>query len=135
MKRIALWLAAVGLLAIWATTAMAAPASAEATIIRDTSTTPIFETGLTDDCRAGVTGTLTGTHVLSFQSVETSVGFHITGTVVDTGCIDWSDGSYTIIESVTTLLSTPSDRARTSLHPPTRTPGTSIQLRDCSSFE
>jgi hypothetical protein len=100
MKRIAVWLAAVTLLAILASTAMAAPASAEATIIRQTITTPIFDTGLPDDCRPGITGTITGTDVVSFQRVETSTGFHFTGTIVDTVRIDWSDGSYLIGESI-----------------------------------
>ena len=38
--------------------------------------------------------------VLSYQSVETRLGFHIHGTIVDTARIDWSDGSYTLTESV-----------------------------------
>jgi hypothetical protein len=100
MKRIALWLAAAALLAICASGAMAAPASAEATIIQQTIAQPIFDTGLTDDCRAGVTGTITGTDVVTFQTVEDSVGFHTTGTTVDTARIDWSDGSYSIVESI-----------------------------------
>jgi hypothetical protein len=106
MKKIALGLAAAALLAIAAGTAMTAPASAATApasaapiIIRDTITTPIFEPGLTDDCRPGLTGTLVGTDVFSSQSVETPEGFHIQGTFVDTGRIDWSDGSYNLIES------------------------------------
>jgi hypothetical protein len=98
MKKIALALAAAGLLAIAAGTTTA-PASAAPAIIRDTVATPIFEAGLTDDCRPGLTGTIVGTDVMSFQSVETSQGFHIEGTFVDTARIDWSDGSYTLIES------------------------------------
>ena len=77
-----------------------APAAAAATVTRTTITTPILETGLTDDCRAGITGTLVGTDVFSFQRVDTSLGFHIDATVTDTGKITWSDGSYSIIESV-----------------------------------
>jgi hypothetical protein len=100
MKKIALGLAAAALLAISAGTAMTAPASAAPIIIRDTVTSPIFETGLTDDCRPGLTGTIVGTDVMSFQSVETPEGFHTHGTFVDTGRIDWSDGSYTLIDAV-----------------------------------
>ena len=135
MKRIALWLVAVALLAILASAAMAAPASAEVTIIRDTITTPIFDTGLTDDCRAGVTGTITGTDVVSFQTVETSVGFHTTGTTVDTARIDWSDGSYSIIESIDHFSSGPSGGSSGSKRSPTRTPGTPIQPMEYSCIE
>ena len=76
--------------------ALAAPASI---VTRDTITTPFFEADLPDDCRPGITGVLTGTDVVSYQSVETSQGFHIVLTVVDTGQISWSDGTYTIIEA------------------------------------
>jgi hypothetical protein len=93
-------LALVGaLLAISAGTA-AAPASGAPIITRDTVTSPIFETGLLNDCRPGLTGTIVGTDVMTYQSVETAEGFHIHGTFVDTARIDWSDGSYTRIESV-----------------------------------
>jgi hypothetical protein len=100
MKKIALGLAAAALLAISTGTAMTAPASAAPIIIRDTVTSPIFETGLSHDCRPGLTGTIVGMDVMSFQSVETPEGFHIHGTFVDTARIDWSDGSYTLIHSV-----------------------------------
>jgi hypothetical protein len=79
---------------------LTAPAWAAAIVIRDTITTPIFEAGLPDDCRPGVTGVLTGTDVVSYQSVETSQGFHVVLTVVDAGQIAWSDGTYTIIEAI-----------------------------------
>jgi hypothetical protein len=98
MKRIALVLGAAAMLVGAAVAVVATPATA-ATVIRDTITTPIFETGLTDDCRPGLTGTIVGTDVFSFQSVETPQGFHIEGTFVDTARIDWSDGSYTLIEA------------------------------------
>jgi hypothetical protein len=100
MKKIALGLAVTALLAISAGTAMTAPASAAPIIIRDTVTTPIFESDLTDDCLPGLTGTIVGTDVLSYQSVETLQGFHIHGRRGDTARIDWSDGSYTLIEAV-----------------------------------
>ena len=50
--------------------ALAAPTSAAAIVTRDTITTPIFETGLPDDCRPGITGTLVATDVVNYQSVE-----------------------------------------------------------------
>lgn len=71
-----------------------------AIVIRDTVTTPLFEAGVPHDCRPGITGTLTGTDVTSTQSVETSNGFHVHGTNVDSGGIDWSNGTYTLIQSV-----------------------------------
>jgi hypothetical protein len=89
--------------AILATLAMSSaplPASAGATVFRETITGTSTETGIPDDCRPGVTGTIVGTGVVSYQSVETTQGFHITGTETDTGRIDWSDGSYSIIGSV-----------------------------------
>ena len=100
MKKVALGLAVTALLAISAGTAMTAQASAAPIIFRDTVTTPIFETGLTDDCLPGLTGTIVGTDVMSYQSVETLHGFHIHGTFSDTARIDWSDGSYTLVEAV-----------------------------------
>ena len=99
MKRIAFALGIAVLVAasVAATTASLVQA---ATIVRETITTPFSETDIPHDCRPGVTGTLQGTDVLSYQSVETANGFHITGTIADSGRIDWSDGTYTIIESV-----------------------------------
>ena len=78
---------------------ISAPASA-AVVTRQTITTvspPV--TGLTDGCHPGATGTLAGTDTLSYQSVQTTNGFHFVGTDVASGRIDWSDGSYTIIGS------------------------------------
>jgi hypothetical protein len=100
MKKIARGLALAALLAISAGSAMTASASAAPIIIRDTFTVPDFEPGLTDDCRPGLTGTLVGTAVISFQSVENARGFHIHITSTEGGRIDWSDGSYTLIDSV-----------------------------------
>jgi hypothetical protein len=100
MKRIALAFGVATWLAFAAVAGIATPASAAAIVIRDTVTSPISATDLADDCRAGITGTLAGTQVTDYQSVETSTGFHISGTTSDTGRIDWSDGSYTIIEAV-----------------------------------
>jgi hypothetical protein len=100
MKKIAFLFAVLVLVSVAAMTANVVPASTAATVIRATTESPIAATGLTDDCRPGITGDLSGTEVVDFQSVETAEGFHIVGTATDTGRIDWSDGSYTIIESV-----------------------------------
>ncbi len=100
MKKIASLFAVLVLVSVAAMTANVVPASAEATVIRGTTESPIADTGLTDDCRPGITGALSGTEIFDFQSIETTEGFHIVGTTTDTGRIDWSDGSYTIIESV-----------------------------------
>lgn len=70
------------------------------TIVRDTITTSFSETGLTDDCRAGVTGSINGIDVIDYHSVEDANGFHIAGTEGGPGRIDWSDGSYTLVESL-----------------------------------
>ena len=79
---------------------LVAPASAAATVTRETITTYFSDTGIPDDCRPGITGTIVDTLVSSYQSVETPQGFHIAGTGSSTGRIDWSDGTYSIIESV-----------------------------------
>src|SRR5713101_1238428 len=55
----------------------ALPAAAEATITRDTITLSFSESGLLDDCRPGLTGTIVGTAIVTFQRVDTSLGFHI----------------------------------------------------------
>jgi hypothetical protein len=77
--------------------ATAAPASAAAIVTRDTVTTTSSDTGLLDDCRPGITGTIVGTDVFTFQTVEAADGLHFVGTDSGTGRIDWSDGTYTII--------------------------------------
>jgi hypothetical protein len=87
------------LIAVVAAGAVAATSSA-ATTVRETITQPISESGLSDDCRPGITGELTGTDVLDYQSVETATGFHIQGAEGGPGRIDWSDGTYTLIDSV-----------------------------------
>jgi hypothetical protein len=80
--------------------ALAGPVAADATVTRGTVITPILETGLPDDCRPDVTGTLIGIDTVRYQTVEAPQGFHVVATVVDTGQIAWSDGTYTVIESV-----------------------------------
>jgi hypothetical protein len=100
LKKLALLFGIFVLVCVAAVTANVVPASAASTVMRGTTESPIAATGLTDDCRPGITGDLSGTEVVDFQSVETPQGFHVVGTTTDTGRIDWSDGSYTIIESV-----------------------------------
>ena len=99
MKGIALALGVAGLLAISANTAMPAPAWAAAIVIRDTITSDFSESGVSHDCLPGITGEVEGTEVFSFQSVETVAGFHVAGTIDFSGRIDWSDGTYSIIEA------------------------------------
>jgi hypothetical protein len=98
MKRITLALV-VSVLASAAGASTAAPASAAAIVTRDTITTPFTESDVPNDCRPGVTGSLEGTNVLDFQTVETEQGFHTTGTITDSGRIDWNDGTHAIFES------------------------------------
>src|SRR5260370_1070615 len=97
----------------------AVPAAAAVTITRDTITQSFSESGIPDDCRPGLTGTIVGTAFITFQRVDTSLGFHIDETETDTGTITWSDGSYSIIESVDHLTRNIFDsgmRVRTDAH-------------------
>ena len=99
MKRLVL-VAAAAVLAAVSAAAISTPASANAIVMRQTFTmSGPGETGLTDGCHPGATGAITGTDTVSYQSVETANGFHVEGTDVASGRIDWSDGSYTIIGS------------------------------------
>ena len=99
MKRLML-AAATAVLAAVTTAAISAPASADAIVLRQTITNSgPGESGLTDGCHPGATGAITGIDTVSYQSVQTANGFHIEGTDVASGRIDWSDGSYTIIGS------------------------------------
>jgi hypothetical protein len=91
---------AVAAALIMAAAGVAAATSSAATIVRETITQGFSESGLSDDCRPGITGDLAGTEVFEYQSVETANGFHVQGTDGGPGQIDWSDGSYTLIESV-----------------------------------
>ena len=93
-------LVGLALVSAIAATCIASTATAATTIVRDTITLPGSESGLPDDCRPGITGDLVGTEVIEYQSVETANGFHVEGTERGAGRIDWSDGSYTLIESV-----------------------------------
>jgi len=98
MKRIMLALV-VAVITIAAGASTTEPASAAAIVTRDTITTTFTESGVPNDCRPGVTGSLEGTNVFDFHSVETDEGFHRTGTFTDSGRIDWNDGTYAMFES------------------------------------
>ena len=99
MKRLIL-VAATTVLAAVSAAAIATPASAKALVIRETITNSgPGESGLTDGCHPGATGAITGTDTFSYQSVQTATGYHLEGTDVASGRIDWSDGSYTNIGS------------------------------------
>lgn len=99
MKRLALAVA-TSVLAVTVTAGAGSPAAAAAVVDRNTTTSYNLESGLPDDCRPGITGDLSGTGVVTSQSVTTPTGFHIHGTDTGTGRIDWTDGSYSIIGSV-----------------------------------
>lgn len=77
----------------------AATTASAASVVRGTITLQGSES-VSDECRPGITGDLNGTGVIEYQSVETANGFHLEQTESGTGRIDWSDGSYTLVESV-----------------------------------
>jgi hypothetical protein len=90
----------LGLFVLFAVIAQVAAASSGAVITRQSfSVSGPPETGLTDGCVPGATGTIAGTANFDFQSVETKTGIHFSGVEVDTGRIDWSNGWYTIVGS------------------------------------
>jgi hypothetical protein len=108
----------VGLFALFAAVAQAATASPGAVITRQTfSVSGPPESGLTDGCVPGATGTIAGTATFSFQSVETATGVHVSGTEVDTGRIDWSNGWYTIIGSTDRFSFTSAAQGTTVVNP------------------
>jgi hypothetical protein len=77
-----------------------AAASGGAVVTRQTFRVPFSDTGLTDGCNPGATGSIVGTANFSFQDVRTATGFLVVSAVeVDTGRIDWINGWYTIIAS------------------------------------
>jgi hypothetical protein len=78
---------------------LAAPASATV-ITRESVTVPLPPETVVKDCDSTVSGTLTGTGVFTFQTVENEQGFHAVVLEADSGRIDWSDSSYTLIDSV-----------------------------------
>lgn len=71
-----------------------------AVVTRTTETGTFTETGLINDCGSAVTGTMHGSGTTTTQSVENAGGFRITGKSSGSGRIDWSDGSYTLIDSI-----------------------------------
>jgi hypothetical protein len=91
-------LAAVSIAAL--ATSLGASAAGGATVTRESVAGVFTESGLANDCGPGTSGTLNGTGVTTTQVVENEHGFHVTGTSTGTGRIDWSDGSYTLIDSV-----------------------------------
>lgn len=99
MKRITLALVASVLAVATAATTAAAPASAAAIVMRDTITTSFTESGVPNDCRPGVTGSLEGTEVVDFQTVETEEGFHLTFTITESTRIDWNDDTHAMFET------------------------------------
>ena len=98
MKRITLALA-LSFLAVAAGARTGAPASAAAIVTRDTITTPFTESGVPNDCRPGVTGSLEGTNVVDFHSVESEEGLHTAGTFAEESRIAWNDGTFAMAES------------------------------------
>lgn len=98
LKWIALVLGVIALSVVPAGTALAATGQGAAAISRDTFTSQFTDSAV-DDCR-GIAGTIVGTSVFQGQLVETSQGFHVHGTITDTGRIDWVDGTYTLVDSI-----------------------------------
>ena len=80
--------------------AIAGPASATTTVGGGTITSPILESDLPNDCRPGITGTLVGSDVFHYHQVQTAQGYHLEATETSSGRITWSDGTYSLIESV-----------------------------------
>ena len=110
--------AATAVLAAASAAAISTPASASAIVTRGTFTYTFTDPGLADDCHPGATGTAAGTDIVNYQTVETADGFHVTGTDVGSGRIDWSNGGYTIIGSTDRLaFNAPAGTAvRTAVH-------------------
>jgi hypothetical protein len=91
--------AATAVLAAATAAAISTPASASAIVTRQTFTYSFSDPPLADDCHPGATGTDVVNGTINLQRVETADGFHVTGTDVASGRIDWSNGGYTIIGS------------------------------------
>ena len=99
VRRLAL-LTIAAVLAVSATAAMTASASASASAAAVVTRVSITGSGgpdpvQSDNCGAGM---LSGTDTFTYTSVQTPTGgFHIAGSEVANGRIDWSDGRYTLI--------------------------------------
>jgi len=98
---IRLWkLVPLAALAVSATAAMTASASASASAAAVVTRVSITIPGgpdpvQSDNCGAG---TISGTDTVTYTSVQIPTGgFHIAGSDVANGRIDWSDGRYTLI--------------------------------------
>ena len=89
----------LGVCALFAAVAQAAAASPAVITRQAFSVSGPPESGLTDGCVPGATGTIAGTANFDFQIVETGTGVHVSGVEVDTGRIDWSNGWYTVVGS------------------------------------
>ena len=96
VRRLAL-LTIAAVLAVGVTAAMTASASAAAAVVTRVSITvsggpdPVQS----DNCGPGM---ISGTDTFTYTSVQTPTGgFHIAGSEVANGRIDWSDGRYTMI--------------------------------------
>jgi len=96
VRRLAL-LTIAAVLAVGVTAAMTASASAAAAVVTRVSITnsggpdPVQS----DNCGPGM---LSGTDTVTYTSVQIPTGgFHIAGSEVANGRIDWSDGRYTLI--------------------------------------
>ena len=101
VRRLAL-LTIAAVLAVGATAAMTASASASASAAAVVTRVSITVPGgpdpvQSDNCGPGM---LSGTDTVTYTSVQTPTGgFHIAGSEVANGRIDWSDGRYTLIGS------------------------------------
>jgi hypothetical protein len=96
VRRLAL-LTIAAVLAVGVTAAMTASASAAAAVVTRVSITNSGgpDAVQSDNCGAGM---LSGTDTFTYTSVQTPRGgFHIAGSEVANGRIDWSDGRYTMI--------------------------------------
>jgi hypothetical protein len=78
---------------------LAAALGASAAVVTRDTESGSFTESVTNDCGPALSGTLNGTGSTTTHSVENGPGFHVTGTSTGTGRIDWSDGSYTLIDS------------------------------------
>jgi hypothetical protein len=76
------------------------PALAAASVTRQMITTVSDPIPIpSDSCHPGATGVLSGTDTVRSVTVQVGDRFHVAGTEIGPGRIDWSDGSYSIISS------------------------------------
>jgi hypothetical protein len=96
MKRLVIALAAASALLVGA---LPAHAEERAVISSQTFQDTFKEHNITDDCLPGAKGSLKATSLITEQTVETSTGIRLTGTEVDAGRIDWTNGDYALVGS------------------------------------